>query len=630
VTIEYDSSRLSADDLYLFNEGTHRTLATKLGAHFLAGVGTSFAVWAPNARSVTVMGDFNYWNPENLPLSPRGTSGIWEAVVAEAKLGDVYKYVVTAQNGTPLEKADPFALCSEIPPRTGSVIWDLHYDWHDQEWMTQRGHRLALDAPVSVYEVHLGSWRRDPTDPSRLYGYREIAGPLIEHVVRSGFTHVEFLPLMEHPFYGSWGYQTTGFFSPTRRYGDPQDLMALIDDLHLAGIGVILDWVPSHFPADAFALANFDGTHLFEHEDLRLGFHPDWKSLIFNYGRHEVRSFLASSAEHWLSAYHADGIRVDAVASMLYRDYSRQPGEWLPNAFGGRENLEAIEFLRQLNVGIYEDHPDVQVMAEESTAFPGITRPVHLGGIGFGLKWDMGWMHDTLDYLARDPLYRRHHHGELTFRSVYAFSENFLLPLSHDEVVYGKGSLLTKMPGDAWQRFANLRLLFGYQFAQPGKKLIFMGGEFAQGREWDHESSLDWASLQNPAHAGVQRWISDLNRAYREVPALHELDCDPRGFTWTQPNEADASLLSFLRFAHDGSPVLIVCNFTPEVRTNCLAGVPVGGYWKELLNSDATEYGGSGVGNLGGSEAHPVPAHGMPRTLTLTVPPLGCLFLAPQ
>jgi 1,4-alpha-glucan branching enzyme len=630
VTIEYDSTRLSADDLYLFNEGTHRTLASKLGAHFVAGLGTSFAVWAPNARSVTVMGDFNYWNPENLPLSPRGSSGIWEAVVAEAKLGDVYKYVITASDGTPLEKADPFAVCSEVPPRTGSVIWDLHYDWHDHEWMTQRGHRIALDAPVSVYEVHLGSWRRDPTDPSRLYGYREIAGPLIEHVTRSGFTHVEFLPLMEHPFYGSWGYQTTGFFSPTRRYGDPQDLMALIDDLHQAGIGVILDWVPSHFPADAFALANFDGTHLFEHEDLRLGFHPDWKSLIFNYGRHEVRSFLASSAEHWLSAYHADGIRVDAVASMLYRDYSREPGEWLPNAFGGRENLEAIEFLRQLNVGIYEDHPDVHVMAEESTAFPGVTRPVHVGGIGFGMKWDMGWMHDTLDYLARDPLYRRHHHGELTFRSVYAFSENFLLPLSHDEVVYGKGSLLNKMPGDAWQRFANLRLLFGYQFAQPGKKLIFMGGEFAQGREWDHESSLDWASLQNPQHAGIQRWVSDLNRLYRDVPALHELDCDPRGFTWTQPNEADASLLSFLRFAHDGSPVLVVCNFTPTVRENCLAGVPVGGYWRELLNSDATEYGGSGVGNLGGTDAHPIPTHGMPRTLTLTVPPLGCLFLAPE
>jgi 1,4-alpha-glucan branching enzyme len=627
---QYDFTRLSDDDLYWFNEGTHRTLATKLGAHFIPGVGTSFAVWAPNARSVSVMGDFNFWNPTNHPLSPRASSGIWEAVVPDSRLGNVYKYVITAANGTPLEKADPFALCTETPPRTGSVVWDLHYEWRDQEWMSQRGRHMSLDAPVSVYEMHLGSWRRDPADPGRLLGYREIAVPLIEHLTRCGFTHVEFLPLMEHPFYGSWGYQTTGYFAPTRRYGDPQDLMALIDDLHRAGIGVILDWVPSHFPADAFALATFDGTHLFEHEDLRLGFHPDWKSLIFNYGRHEVRSFLASSAEHWLSAYHVDGIRVDAVASMLYRDYSRQPGEWLPNAFGGRENLEAIEFLRQLNVGIYEDHPDVQVIAEESTAFPGISRPVHVGGIGFGMKWDMGWMHDTLDYLARDPLYRRHHHGELTFRSVYAFSENFMLPLSHDEVVYGKGSLLTKMPGDEWQRFANLRLLFGYQFAQPGKKLIFMSGEFAQAREWDHDSSLDWSSLENANNAGIQRWVSDLNRLYREVPALHELDCDPRGFTWTQPNEADASILSFLRFAYDGSPVLIVCNFTPVPRYNCLSGVPVGGYWKELLNSDALDYGGSGVGNLGGAEAHPVPTHGMPRTLTLTVPPLGCLFLAPQ
>jgi 1,4-alpha-glucan branching enzyme len=623
-------SRLSDDDLYWFNEGTHRTLGTKLGAHFIAGVGTSFAVWAPNARSVTVMGDFNFWNPASLPLSPRGSSGIWEGLVPESKLGDVYKYVITTDNGTPLEKADPFALCSESPPRTGSVVWDLSYEWRDHEWMSQRGRHISLDAPVSVYEMHLGSWRRDPSDPDRLLSYREVAAPLIEHIRRCGFTHVEFLPLMEHPFYGSWGYQTSGFFSPSRRYGDPQDLMALIDDLHQADIGVILDWVPSHFPADAFSLATFDGTHLFEHEDLRLGFHPDWKSLIFNYGRHEVRSFLASSAEHWLSAYHVDAIRVDAVASMLYRDYSRQPGEWLPNAVGGRENLEAIEFLRQLNVGIYEDHPDVQVIAEESTAFPGISRPVHLGGIGFGMKWDMGWMHDTLDYLARDSLYRRHHHGELTFRSVYAFSENFMLPLSHDEVVYGKGSLLTKMPGDEWQRFANLRLLFGYQFAQPGKKLIFMGGEFAQAREWNHDSSLDWSILENANNAGMQRWVGDLNRIYREVPALHELDCDPRGFTWTQPNEAESSILSFLRFAHDGSPVLVVCNFTPVPRNNCLAGVPVGGYWKELLNSDASDYGGSGVGNLGGAEAHPVPTHGMPRTLTLTVPPLGCLFLAPE
>jgi 1,4-alpha-glucan branching enzyme len=440
---------------------------------------------------------------------------------------------------------------------------------------------------------------------------------------------VEFLPLMEHPFYGSWGYQTTGFFAPTRRYGTPQDLMSLIDRLHQAGIGVIFDWVPSHFPEDAFALAQFDGTHLFEHADPRLGFHPDWKSLIFNYGRHEVRSFLASSAEHWLSRYHVDGLRVDAVASMLYLDYSRQPGEWIPNVYGGRENLEALEFLRQLNTGIYADHPDVQVIAEESTAFPGVSRPVDAGGVGFGLKWDMGWMHDTLLYLSLDPIHRRHHHGELTFRSVYAFSENFMLPLSHDEVVHGKGSLLTKMPGDPWQRMANLRLLYGYQFGQPGKKLLFMGDEIAQEGEWAHEGSLDWHLLERPAHQGMLRWVADLNRLYRDQAALHERDADPRGFSWTQPNEADSSLVSFLRMSASDAPIVVVCNFTPVPRANVLVGVPVGGYWQEWLNSDATVYGGSGIGNLGGVEAHPVPTHWMPWTLTVSVPPLGCIFLGP-
>ncbi|HWD94985.1 MAG TPA: 1,4-alpha-glucan branching protein GlgB [Acidimicrobiales bacterium] len=625
-----DSFSLTSDDLYLFNEGTHRRLGNKIGAHAAPGGGIAFAVWAPNARRVSVMGDFNGWDPHDQPLVPRGTSGVWEGVVECASRGDVYKYAITTEAGAVLEKADPFASCTEEPPRTGSVVWDLSYEWRDEEWMRTRGQRASLAAPVSIYELHLGSWRRDPTDPERFLSYREVAEPLIEHVRACGFTHVEFLPLMEHPFYGSWGYQTTGFFAPTRRYGDPQDLMYLIDELHRAGIGVIFDWVPSHFPADAFALAEFDGTHLFEHADVRLGFHPDWKSLIFNYGRHEVRSFLASSAEHWLSTYHVDALRVDAVASMLYLDYSRRPGEWLPNIYGGRENIEAIEFLRQLNTGIYADHPDVQVIAEESTAFPGISRPVDAGGVGFGLKWDMGWMHDTLEYLSRDAIHRRHHHGELTFRSVYAFSENFLLPLSHDEVVYGKGSLLTKMPGDDWQKFANVRLLFGYQFAQPGKKLVFMGGEFAQRHEWEHDSSLDWALLDNPAHAGMQRWMGDLNRIYRDVPALHEMDCDPRGFAWAQPNDADTSLLSFLRYSSDGQPVLVVCNFTPVPRYNCLAGVPVGGNWRELLNSDAALYGGSGIGNLGGVEARPIPAYGMSGTLTLTVPPLGCLFLAPE
>jgi 1,4-alpha-glucan branching enzyme len=621
---------LTDEDLYWFNEGTHRSLGDKLGAHLQPQGGVSFAVWAPNAAAVAVTGDFNQWKPEGDALHPRGVSGIWEAHSDHAKAGDIYKYVVTTRQSDRLEKADPFAQCTEEPPRTGSVVWDLEYHWNDHEWMEQRGSRIGLAAPISVYEVHLGSWRRDPDDPGRLPTYLEIAEPLIAHVKECGFTHVEFLPLMEHPFYGSWGYQTTGFFAPTRRYGDPQGLMSLIDQMHAAGIGVILDWVPSHFPADAFALAQFDGTHLYEHEDPRLGFHPDWKSLIFNYGRHEVRSFLASSAEHWLSKYHVDGLRVDAVASMLYLDYSRRPGEWIPNSMGGRENLEAMEFLRQLNTGIYADHPDVQVIAEESTAFPGVSRPVDAGGVGFGLKWDMGWMHDTLAYMSRDPIYRRHHHSELTFRSVYAFSENFMLPLSHDEVVHGKGSMLTKMPGDDWQRFANLRLLYGYQFGQPGKKLLFMGDELAQWHEWDHEAGLDWPLLQHPHHEGVLRWVSDLNRLYSEYPALHELDCDLRGFAWTQPNEGDSSVLSFLRMPSDGQPVLVVCNFTPIPRENVLAGVPVDGYWHEILNSDAEFYGGSGMGNLGGVESHPVPSHGMPRTLTLTLPPLACLFLSPR
>ena len=618
---------ITDDDVHWFNEGTHRGLAGKLGGHPLPDGGARFAVWAPNASRISVIGDFNAWDAAANPLDVRGESGIWEGVVRSAKHGDVYKFAITTRQGDVLEKADPVAHCTELPPRTGSVLWNLSYAWSDKEWMTSRGRHMALDAPMSIYEVHAGSWRREE---GRYLSYTSMADPLIEHVQRCGFTHVEFLPLMEHPFYGSWGYQTTGYFAPTRRYGDPQELMALIDRLHRAGIGVIFDWVPSHFPSDAFALAEFDGTHLFEHADPRLGFHPDWKSLIFNYGRHEVRSFLASSAEHWLSAYHVDGLRVDAVASMLYLDYSRRPGEWLPNPDGGRENLDAIAFLRQLNSGIYLDHPDVQVFAEESTAFPGVSKPVELGGIGFGLKWDMGWMHDTLEYFSREPVHRRFHQGELTFRSVYAFSENFTLPLSHDEVVHGKGSLLTKMPGDDWQRFANLRLLYCYQFAQPGKKLLFMGAEIAQWHEWRHEGELDWALAGLPLHRGILSLVSDLNRLHRTVPALHELDTDPRGFVWTQPNDAGAGLLSFIRLSVLGEPVLVVCNFTPVVRTNVLAGVPREGFWAEVLNSDGLEYGGSGVGNLGGVHSHPLPNHGMDHTLTLTVPPLACLFLRQQ
>ncbi len=624
-----DVSMITDDDIYLFNEGTHRRLANIMGAHPLPDKrrrATSFAVWAPNATAVSVVGDFNGWDGSAHDLRPRGDSGIWEAVFRGVSPGQIYKYEITTRGGERLQKADPFAFWSEVPPRTGSIVWDLQYDWGDAEWMKTRANRIALDAPVSVYEVHLGSWRRDPADPDRLLGYAEVAPRLIEHVAAAGFTHVELLPVMEHPFYGSWGYQVTGYFAPTSRYGTPQDFMALIDQFHQAGIGVVLDWVPSHFPSDDFALARFDGTHLYEHADPRLGVHPDWNSLVFNYGRHEVRSFLASSAEHWLSTYHADGLRFDAVASMLYRDYSRREGEWLPNEYGGRENVEAIDFLRSLNVGIYADHPDVHTIAEESTAWPGVSRPTDTGGLGFGYKWDMGWMHDTLEYLAHEPVHRRWHHDRLTFRGVYAFSENFMLPLSHDEVVHGKGSLLAKMPGDLWQRFANLRLLFGYQFCLPGKKLLFMGDEFGQNREWSHDGSLDWHLLDEPLHAGLQRFVADLNHAYREMPALHELDSDAAGFEWLLA-DAESGTLAFLRKARSGRPLLVLCNFTPVPRHGLVVVVPSAGFWRERLNSDAEPYGGSGQGNLGGVQTEPEPWEGAAHTLQLTAPPLGIVVL---
>jgi len=614
---------LRDEDVYLFNEGTHRRLAEHLGAH-PSGEGTTFAVWAPAASAVGVIGDWNGWSRGGDLLTPRGSSGIWEGFVQRAAAGQVYKYVVTTSDGRRLEKADPLASFCEIPPRTGSVIWDLSYEWGDEEWMHSRGARNGLHAAMSIYELHLGSWCRPHS------GYRTTAKHLVEHVLATGFTHVELLPVMEHPFYGSWGYQTTGFFAPTSRYGTPQDLMALIDSLHQAGVGVILDWVPSHFPADEHGLASFDGTHLYEHADPVRAVHPDWQSLIFNYGRHEVRSFLASSADHWLRAYHADGLRVDAVASMLYLDYSRKEGEWAPNRLGGREDLEAVEFLRQLNSGAYADHPGIQMIAEESTAWPGVSRPVESGGLGFGLKWDMGWMHDTLSYMAEDPIHRSYHHSELTFRSVYGFSENFILPLSHDEVVHGKGSLAAKMPGDDWQKLANLRLLYGYQYATPGKKLLFMGAELAEWREWDHESQLDWNLLQDERHAGMCRWVSDLNTLYRSEPALHELDCDPAGFEWVLRDEIETSILGFFRRSGEGRVVLVLCNFTPVPRHGLQVGVPSGGLWRELLNSDASEYGGSGQGNLGGADAEPLPCHDLPWTLTLTAPPLGCCVLAPR
>jgi 1,4-alpha-glucan branching enzyme len=619
------TNQLSSTDLFLFNEGTHRQLASKLGAQLRPDGGVTFSVWAPNARAVAAIGDFNGWNASADPLSPVASSGIWSGVVTAAKVGDVYKFAITTSDGDLLEKADPLALATECPPQTGSVICDLSYEWSDDAWMATRDKRTSRSSPVSIYELHLGSWTRSPERPDELLSYTEVAPALIAHVVAAGFTHVEFLPLMEHPFYGSWGYQTTGFFAPTARYGTPQDLMWLIDQLHQAEIGVLLDWVPSHFPTDAFALGNFDGTHLYEHADSRQGFHPDWKSYIFNYGRNEVRSFLLSSAEHWLSRYHADGLRVDAVASMLYLDYSREAGEWIPNRNGGRENLEAISFLQELNIGVYGGHPGVQTVAEESTAWSGVSTPTEHGGLGFGYKWDMGWMNDTLKYFQRDPIHRRHHHDGLTFRSIYAFSENYVLPLSHDEVVHGKGSLLGSMPGDDWQRFANLRLLYGYQYALPGKKLLFMGDEIGQWREWGHDSSIDWHLLSYPAHEGLFQFVSDLNAVYRSEPSLHEHDNDPSGFEWLDSNDAASSTLSFLRHSDADSGVLVICNFTPVPR-EMHVGLPEAGPWVELINSDSTLYGGSGIGNLGSIEATAVPAQGQPFSVKLVAPPLAVVM----
>jgi 1,4-alpha-glucan branching enzyme len=627
-----DFSLLSAQDLYLFNEGRHYRIYNKLGAHLASAgdeSGVVFSVWAPNAREVSVIGSFNDWNPGAHPLHPRENSGIWEGLIPGVTKGSLYKFQIRSHHqGYVAEKADPFGFRHEKPPRTASVVWDLDYDWSDREWIERRKNRNSRHTPISIYEVHLGSWRRVPEEHNRPLTYRELAGQLAEYVQRMGFTHVEFLPVMEHPFYGSWGYQTTGYFAPTARYGTPQDFMYLVDYLHQHGIGVILDWVPSHFPSDAHGLAYFDGTHLFEHADARQGIHPDWKTYIFNYGRNEVRSFLLSSAMFWLDHYHVDGLRVDAVASMLYLDYSRKPGEWLPNQYGGRENLEAIEFLRHFNQELYREYPDIETFAEESTAWPMVSRPVYLGGLGFGFKWDMGWMHDTLQYFAQDPIHRRYHHDKLTFRMLYGFTENFVLPLSHDEVVHGKGSLIGKMNGDEWLRFANLRLLFGYMYAQPGKKLLFMGDEFGQVREWTHDASLEWHVLQYPVHRGTQMWVEQLNRVYREQPALHELDNDPAGFEWIDCSDNAWSTISLLRKGSSSSQqVIVVCNFTPVPRVGYRIGAPKGGRWKELLNSDAKEYGGSGMGNLGEVHAELISAHGRPYSLNLTLPPLAALFL---
>ena len=625
-------SILTRDDLHYFNQGTHHRLYEKLGAHpvNLEGVyGTYFAVWAPNAERVAVMGDFNDWSKTDALLTPVEQSGIWEGFVPGTGKGTIYKFhVVSRQGGHRADKADPLALASQSPPATASIVWDLSYDWSDEQWMQHRRWKNSLEAPMSIYELHLGSWKRNAEDGNRSLSYRELATELVHYVQEMGFTHVEFLPIMEHPFFGSWGYQTTGYFAPSARYGDPQDFMYLIDCLHQNGIGVILDWVPSHFPVDEHGIGFFDGTHLYEHADPRQGFHLDWKTYIFNYGRSEVSSFLISSALLWLDKYHADGLRVDAVASMLYLDYSRNKGEWIPNKFGGRENLEAIEFLRRFNETVYAHFPDVQTIAEESTAWPMVSRPSYVGGLGFGLKWDMGWMHDTLEYISKNPVHRRYHQHDLTFRAIYAFNENFVLPLSHDEIVHGKGSLMGRMPGDDWQRAANLRLLLGYMYAQPGKKLLFMGGEFGQWQEWNHDATLDWHLLGHPFHAGTQKWVKDLNRAYSHQSALHELDCEPSGFEWIDSNDSEKSVLTFIRKARSSeSAVLVACNFTPVPRADYRIGVPGQGFWREILNSDASEYGGSGLGNLGGVESVSIPIHGRSHSLTLSLPPLSILFL---
>lgn len=624
-------STLGELDLFLFNEGTHSRLYEKLGAHVTSEgglAGTRFSVWAPNAEEISVFGDWNGWQKRKHLLAPVASSGIWSVFVPGVGKGAHYKYHVRSRHlGYAVDKADPFATYAEVPPATASVVWPLGHVFADQSWMETRASRQRLSSPISIYELHLGSFRRVPEEQNRPLTYRELAPLVADHVAKLGFTHVELLPITEHPFYASWGYQATGYFAPTSRFGTPDDFAYFVDHLHQRGIGVILDWVPSHFPTDAHGLHYFDGTHLYEHADPRQGHHPDWKSAIFNYGRNEVRAFLYSSACYWLDRFHLDGIRVDAVASMLYLDYSRKEGEWIPNSYGGRENLEAIGFLRQLNKIIYERFPGVQTIAEESTAWPMVSRPTEVGGLGFGLKWDMGWMHDTLDYFQHDPVHRRYHHDRLTFRGLYANHENFVLPLSHDEVVHGKGPLFDKMAGDEWQRYANLRLLYAYMYGLAGKKLLFMGDELAQRREWHHDRSLDWHLLEHAPHRGVLACVAALNRLYRDTPALHEKDCEPSGFQWIDCNDVEQSVVSFLRRGKDERTMIVVCNFTPVVRHGYRVGVPRPGRYVERLNTDAVHFGGSGVGSEVG-EAEPTPTHGQPYGLRVTLPPLAAVFLS--
>ena len=625
-----ESPFLTDYDLHLLAAGRHYRSYDRLGArvarHDGAG-GVHFAVWAPNARSVAVVGDFNGWDPRAHAMQLRPEAGIWETFVPGIGNGVLYKYHVTPRDGgEPVQKADPYAFAAELRPRTASRVWDPSgYAWDDADWMTERATRNAHDAPIAVYEAHLGSWMRVPGEGGWLT-YRDIADRLADHVADLGFTHVELLPVAEYPLDESWGYGTLGYFAPTSRFGTPQEFMELVDTLHRRGIGVIADWSAAHFPKDAHGLARFDGTCLYEHADARQGEHPHWGSLIFNYGRREVGNFLISSALFWFEKYHLDGLRVDAVASMLYLDYGREAGEWVPNVHGGNENLDAVDFLRRLNERAYAEHPGIMMVAEESTAWPGVTRATDAGGLGFGFKWNMGWMNDTLGYLSKDPVHRSHHHDALTFGLIYAFSENFILPLSHDEVVHGKGSLLSRMPGDEWQRHANLRLLYGFMVGHPGKQLLFMGDEIAQEREWNHAESIDWHLLDRPLHGGVRDWVRDLHRFYRTQPALHELDTEPAGFEWIACDDRASSVLSFLRRGRGGGPVVVVCNFTPVARHDHRVGVPYGGGWNERLNSDAASYGGSDVGNGGHVVAEGEPSHGRPFSLRLTLPPLGVLF----
>ena len=629
---EQESKLLTSFDLHLFNEGKHNRLFEKFGAHLteLEGKpGTYFAVWAPDAERISVVGDFNGWNPDSHPMNPRGSSGVWEAFLPGLGKGSVYKYHIRSRyHMYEVNKADPYGFFHEVAPKTASVVWDLDYEWRDAEWMRTRNEHNSFESPISIYEVHLGSWMRVPEEGNRSLSYREMAPKLADYVSDMGFTHVEFMPVMEHPFFGSWGYQVTGYYAPSSRYGTPQDFMYLVDYLHQRGIGVYLDWVPSHFPNDQHGLAYFDGTHLYEHADPRKGFHPDWKSAIFNYDRNEVRGFLLSNVIFWLDLYHADGLRMDGIASMLYLDYSRKAGEWIPNQYGGRENLGAVSLLRQINQDAYQTFPDIQTIAEESTDWPMVSRPPYIGGLGFGMKWDMGWMHDTLLYMSKTPIHRKYHHNKLTFRGLYAFTENFVLTLSHDEVVHGKGSLVGKMAGDEWQKFANLRLLYGYMFTQPGKKLLFMGGEIGQWSEWNHDGSVDWHVLRYPTHQGMQRWVRDLNAYYRSEPALYQRDFSYDGWRWIDADDSDNSVLTYLRLPKEQTgSVLVVCNFTPVPRRGYRVGVPHEGHWNEVLNSNAAIYGGTDEGNFGGCTADPIPTHGFEHSVLLNLPPLAIVLL---